>query len=137
MNDNVVTHLSMRLDDAFFFGGGVGDDVRVGEKLNDDAVVTFVTGTNYGNVHEDGGCKVVVLSFQLCGCETWTPFTKDIPWNFYYFSSGLLRKVMGIKWEESMVHTEAPNGADIPVMFAFVTNAQLRWTERVHRIDAE
>ena len=98
------------------------------------------------NVWERNGIKldtrlkvykaVVELPTLLYACETWTVYQRHAK-RLNHFSLSCLRKLLKIKWQDKIPHTEVLKKAGMQNMHTVIKLAQLRWTGHVIRMPDE
>ena len=80
-------------------------------------------------------CAVILPSF-LYACETWTVYSRHAR-QLNSFHMRCLRKLLHIKWQNKVPHTEVLQKAKIESVHAFLKRSQLSWAGHVSRMPDE
>ena len=80
--------------------------------------------------------KTVVLPTLLYACETWTVYQRHAK-RLNYFHISCLRKLLKIKWQDSIPDTEVLKRAGMQSVHTLLKLAQLRWAGHVTRMPEE
>ena len=80
--------------------------------------------------------RSVVLPTLLYACETWTVYQRHAK-RLYHFHTSCLRKLLKIKWQDTIPDTEVLKRAGMQNVHTLLKLAQLRWTGHVTRMPDE
>ena len=78
--------------------------------------------------------RAVVIPTLLYGCETWTPYRRQIKM-LDAFHLRKLRSICNISWKDKITNHEVLSRCQISGIESFLLKAQLRWTGHVIRMD--
>jgi len=70
--------------------------------------------------------KAVVLTTLLYGCESWTVYQRHSR-KLNHFRTTILRKLLGIKWQDKIPDTEVLTRANLSSIHTILMQTQLRW----------
>ena len=75
----------------------------------------------------------IVLPSLLYGCETWSPYRRQIK-KLETFHMRALRSILGIRWQDRVTNLEVLNRANSSSIESRLIKAQLRWVGHVIRM---
>ena len=74
-----------------------------------------------------------VISTLLYGSEAWTTYARQERW-LNTFHMRILRRILGISWQDKVPNTEVLSRAGLPSMYTLLRQRRLRWLGHVHRM---
>ena len=78
-------------------------------------------------------CKAVVTPILLYSIETWTIYSHHAN-KLNHFHTVSLRKILNIKWQDTIPDTEVLTKADLSSIHNLLIKSQLRWADHVVRM---
>ena len=80
--------------------------------------------------------RAIILLTFLYACETWTVYSRHAR-QMNFFHMRCLRKLLGIRWQDKVPHTEVLQRANMESIHAFLKHFQLKWAGHVLRMPDE
>ena len=74
-----------------------------------------------------------VISTLLYGSEAWTTYARQER-RLNTFHMRILRRILGISWQDKVPNTEVLSRAGLPSMYTLLRQRRLRWLGHVHRM---
>ena len=74
-----------------------------------------------------------VISTLLYGSEAWTTYARQER-RLNTFQMRILRRILGISWQDKVPNTEVLSRAGLPSMYTLLRQRRLRWLGHVHRM---
>ena len=74
-----------------------------------------------------------VISTLLYGSEAWTTYARQEK-RLNTFHMRILRRILGISWQDKVPNTEVLSRAGLPSMYTLLRQRRLRWLGHVHRM---
>ena len=77
--------------------------------------------------------KLTVKTKMVVGSEAWTTYARQER-RLNTFHMRILRRILGISWQDKVPNTEVLSRAGLPSMYTLLRQRRLRWLGHVHRM---
>ena len=113
----------------------VAIDKRIGKAATTHARLTTRVWTNPKLTvkTEMAVYNACVISTLLYGSEAWTTYARQER-RLNTFHMRILRRILGISWQDKVPNTEVLSRAGLPSMYTLLRQRRLRWLGHVHRM---
>ena len=134
------------VDKFTYLGSTLSRVVQIDDEVNVRIVkASAAFGRLRGSIWDRSGIRLytklkvyrsVVLPTLLYACKTWTVYQRHAK-RLYHFHTSCLRKLLKIKWQDSIRDTEVLKSAGMQSVHTLLKFARLRWTGHVTRMPDE